>query len=173
MTDELAEPQEPNTLRSRLRQRRQEAVSNLYLDRPVPRLDEYVVRFKPLPGGRVEQINKQAEKSRDSERYVNGAAVSLAECCIGIFEVVDDEADATDRTKDGKLLRPLDPGSEEPMRFDKRLAVLLGIEGGAISATQVVRAFYLTDGDVTAESNAVTTWSGFAGTEAAEEFAGN
>lgn len=172
MSEQTPETPPANTLRGRLRARREAAADRLYLDRPVPRMEDIVVRFKPLPSGRLEQITKTTEKSKNVERFVIGAATSLAECCLGIYEVTDDEDAATEKTADGRLLVSVDPDSDDPVRFDSRLAALLEIHDPG-KAVPIVRALYLTDGDVTAESNALTEWSGYTGAELLEEYAGN
>jgi hypothetical protein len=164
----------PNTLRGRLRERREAVAAKLYTDRDVPRLPGVVVRFGPIPGGTIEQINRRTEKSKDPERYVLGAASSLTHACLGVYDVTDDEDAAIATTKDGRHLVSIDadhPDDPAP-KFDARLAKLLGLHETA-SAIQVVRGFYLTDGDVVSESNEVTVWSGYAGEESDGDFAGN
>lgn len=152
------------TVRRGLRDRRDKAVQTLSLDRRVPRLDPPVfVRFKPLTGARIEQINKAAEKSKDPDASTIGNATALADACVGIFEVVDGRKVSIDP----------DGAEDDWPRFDARLAGLLGLPEGITSASTIVRALYLTDGDITSEAGAVTAWSGFAGEEALEEFAGN
>jgi hypothetical protein len=164
----------PNTLRGRLRERREAVVQRLYTDRDVPRLPGVVVRFGPIPGAVIEQINKRTEKSKDPERFVLGAASSLTHACLGIYDVTDDEDAAIATTKDGRHLVSIDAEHphDEPPRFDARLAKLLGLPDSA-TAVQVVRGFYLTDGDIVSESNDVTVWSGYAGEEADEDYSGN
>lgn len=163
----------PTTLRGRLRDRRQRAVDNLFTDRDVPRMPGVVVRFGQLPGGMVEKINRDAEKSKNPDRYIIGAAVGLVHTCLGVYDVTTDEALATTSTKDGRFLVSIDVDNPDldPPKFDERLAGLLGLQ--TKDAVTVVRGFYLTDGDVTSESNAVTTWSGYVGDQELEDFEGN
>ena len=54
---------------------------------------------------------------------------------------------------------PNDRDGEHP-KFDRRLAGLLGVPAG--KASQVVRALYLTDGDIISTVNDLGIWSGFA-----------
>lgn len=164
----------PSTLRGRLRERREAVVAKLYVDRDVPRLPGVVVRFAPIPGAVIEQINRRTEKSKDPERFVLGAASSLSHAVLGVFDVTDDEDASIASTKDGRHLISIDadhPNDPAP-KFDARLAKLLGLPETA-TAIQVVRGFYLTDGDIVSESNEVTMWSGYAGEEADEDYAGN
>lgn len=163
----------PTTPRGRLRDRRQRAVENLFTDRDVPRMPGVVVRFGPLPGGMVEKINRDAEKSKSPDRYIIGAAIGLAHTCLGVYDVTTDETLATATTKDGRHLVSIDTEHPDldPPKFDDRLAALLGIQ--TKDAVTVVRGLYLTDGDVTNESNAVTTWSGYVGDQELEDYEGN
>lgn len=116
----------------------------------MPRLEPPVyVRFAPVPHGRIEAINKRHEKSKDKDRDVIINAAVLAEACRGVYEVIDDQAVSVDDT---------DREGEWP-RFDDRLAELLGVEAG--KASDVVRALYLTDGDVIATATKLGEWSGY------------
>ncbi|HXH77317.1 hypothetical protein [Nocardioides sp.] len=163
MTHEEQTDTQTTTLRGSLRERREQARSKLYLDRRVPRIDPPVfVRFKPLSSARLEGLTRQAEKSKDPERYINGSAIAIADACVGIFEVIDDEKVSIDPDGD----------RDDWPRFDSRLAELLGLADLG-KAAPIVRALYLTDGDVTSEAAALTEWSGYAGQEADEEYAGN
>jgi hypothetical protein len=176
---EPAEP--PRTIRTGLRDRRQKAVDSLFLERQVPRLDPPVfVRFKPLEGHRVDAINKAASKSKDPERSVVGNARALAESCVGIYEKIDGQIVSVDPTDERVVEIPDDPKAPLPAipddwpKFDATLAALLGMANPAtVTAVQVVRELYLTDGDVTSEAGELTAWSGYAGEEALEEYSGN
>lgn len=164
----------PRTIRQGLRDRRAKVVQKLYVDRNVPRLDGVVVRFRAIEGARLEAIQKAATEKRNKnpEKSVIGNANVLAECCLGVYDVTDDEAEAIAHTEDGRHLVSIIEGSEEAPLFDRELAAELGISEAANAAT-VVRGLYLTDGDVTAEANAIIAWSGFAGQELIDEYAGN
>lgn len=157
------EPAAAPTLRSSLRDRRQQVVEKLYTDRRVPRLDPPVmVRFRPLPGATIDRLTKAVEKGKDPDRSTVQNALALAEACQGIFEIIDgEEVSIDDQDRDG-----------EWPRFDAHLCRLLGIpETGR--ASDVVRALYLTDGDVISEAGELTVWSGFARREGDEDYSGN
>lgn len=166
------------TLRRSLKDRRAKAVGELFLDRPVPRLEPQVwVRFKPIGSARIEAINKAAAKSKDPDKNVVGNARALAESCIGLFEKIDGELRSLDPDDDRAVQIPDDPKATLPPipddwpRFDESLARLLGVP--FITATNIVRELYLTDGDIVSEAGELTVWSGYAGHEIDEEFAGN
>lgn len=143
-------PAAPGSALSSLRARRAKAREELHLDLAVPRLDPPVyVRFAPVDDGRVKAINKRFEKSKDKDRDVLINAAVLAEACRGLFEVIDNQEVSVDDS---------DREGEWP-RFDDQLADLLGIEAG--KASDVVRALYLTDGDVIATATRVAEWSGY------------
>lgn len=172
----------PRTIRQGLRDRRAKVADKLYVDRPVPRLAGVVVRFKAIEGARLEAIQKQATEKRNKnpERSVIGNANVLAECCLGVYDTAVDDDDreviatttATAEHGERDLVSIVQDDDPDPARFDKRLARELGVSEASNAAT-VVRALYLTDGDVTAEANAIIAWSGFAGEEMIEEYAGN
>lgn len=172
------EAEAPRTIRQGLRDRRAKVAEKLYTDRAVPRLDGFFVRFRAIDGARLEAIQKQAteKKNKNPERSVIGNANVLAECCLGVYQVAaEDEDPIVETDVDGKtvgLVSVVDDDDPEAPKFDKRLARELGISE-ASNAASVVRALYLTDGDVTAEANAIIAWSGFAGEQMIEEYAGN
>lgn len=168
------EAEAPRTIRKGLRDRRAEVVAKLHVDRPVPRLEGFFVRFRAIDGARLEDIQKRAteKRNRDPERSVKGNANVLAETCLGVYQLAAVDEDPIAHLEDGRgLVGVLDDQHEAP-KFDPELAAYLGLAQNVNAAT-VVRALYLTDGDVTAEANAIIAWSGFAGEEAIEEFAGN
>ncbi len=134
-----------------LRERREQAKTKLVKDLAVPRMDPPVyVRFKPIPSRRLTAANKQAAASGDKDAEVIANAGVLAEACLGVFEVIDGREVSID---------PNDRDGEHP-KFDRRLAGLLGVPAG--KASQVVRALYLTDGDIISTVNDLGIWSGFA-----------
>lgn len=146
---------------SSLRARREDAKKGLHLDVAVPRLDPPVyVRFAPATQAQIDRAAKRHEKSKDADKSVITNAVILAEACQGVFEVIDGEAVSVDhRDRDG----------EWPC-FDDRLAELLGVD--ASKAVDVVRALYLTDGDVIKVASQLAEWSGYSA-EDLEEYSGN
>jgi hypothetical protein len=143
-------PAAPGSALSSLRARRQKAAEELHLDLAVPRLDPPVwVRFAPVEQGLIDRANKRHEKSKAQDKNVVINAVILADACRGVFEVIDgEEVSIDDNDRDG-----------EWPRFDDQLADLLGVEAG--KASDVVRALYLTDGDVIATATKLADWSGY------------
>ncbi|SDC46256.1 hypothetical protein [Nocardioides lianchengensis] len=144
----------PGSVLESIRARRDRAKSVLFIDIKVPRYDPPVwVRFKPTEQKRIDGAGERARKSKDDDRTVIANAAILAEACIGVFEVVDDDKVSIDPTD-----RSTDP-ADWP-KFDKRLARLLEIPAG--KATDVVRGLYLTDGDIISTAADLGEWSGYA-----------
>lgn len=159
-------PAAPTSPLASLRERRQKSVDTLFIDLEVPRYDPPLfVRFGPISDERIELINKQHAKSKDKARNVNANAVALAESCLGVFEKVDGERVSVDPEN-----RSSDPA--EWLRFDKQLGALLG-DPDTVTAAEVVRLLYLTDGDVLATAAKVTEWSGFSLAGIEEDEQGN
>lgn len=133
-----------------LRQRREQALAALYTDLVVPRLDPPVfVRFRPIDQAKIEQANKRANASKDPDAATAANAAVLAAACVGVFELDEDGAEVG-----------VDPDDRDSWpQFDKRLARLLGVKAG--KAADVVRALYLTDGDVIKTVTKLAEWSGF------------
>jgi hypothetical protein len=145
-----------------LRARREQAKDDLHLDLAVPRLDPPVyVRFAPVEQALIDRANKRHEKSKAQDKNVVINAVILADACQGVFEVIDgEEVSVDDRDRDG-----------EWPRFDEQLADLLGVD--ATKAADVVRALYLTDGDVIATATKLADWSGYSLADLEERAEGN
>lgn len=144
-----------------LRTRRERAKAALTTDLEVPRLDPPVyVRFKPPTQARIDAANQRARNGNDKDATVLANAIVIADSCVGVFEIIDGEKVSVD---------PTDRDGTWPL-FDKRLARLLGVPAGR--AADVVRALYLTDGDVLSTSAKLAEWSGFA-TEQLELDEGN
>lgn len=160
-----ASPTTPKTLRQGLRDRRQQAQSKLHLDRRVPRLDPPVfVRFRPLSQDELEAAQKAIEKGKAKDRTVVANANALATACIGIYEL-DAQGEKTSAAPD-------DVEDWNNVRFDENLGRELGHES-MIRASDVVRALYLTEGDIVHEAGELTTWSGWANDDEAEAWSGN
>lgn len=163
-TDDAGEvPAAPGSPLASLRERREVAVSKLFTDRVVPRLEPATVwvRYKPIPQRRIEAANKQAAASKDKDRDVIANAAVLAEACLGVFEDLD-----------GKLVSidPEDRDGDWPT-FNDRLAELLGVRAG--KAGDIVRGLYLTDGDVISTVREVVKWSGFVDEQLERDDEGN
>lgn len=137
-----------------LRDRVATAKKKLQLDLEVPRLDPPVfVRFKPPTQKRIEAANELARKLRNQkggEAVIIANAGLLADVCLGVFEVIDGREVSIDpEDRDGDWLK-----------FGPRLAELLGLKTN--KASDVVRALYLTDGDIISTSDKLAVWSGHA-----------
>jgi hypothetical protein len=153
MSDEVQAA--PGSLLASLRGSREEAEEKLYIDLRVPRHSHEIwVRFKPIPATEVERVAKMIEKAKDPEVSIRANAGVLANACLGIFGPIEKD----------------DP--DLWLRFDEDLAKALG-KPDLIRAADVVRALYLTDGDVLSTAAKVTEWSGYADQESTEEFEGN
>lgn len=175
MTDQISElgdgnPEERPAASSSpladIRARRAEAVKQLHVDLLVPRYGiPLYVRYKPAPEHRVNAINKANEKSKDPERNIVANAAILADCCLGVFAVVQRDGQEVKVSVDDT-----DPDGEWP-KFDSRLAEALGFPD-ITRASDVVRKLYLTDGDVLATATKLADWSGYSLT-GVEEREGN
>lgn len=144
-------PAAPGSVLASIRERREAAKRKLHKDLAVPRIDPPIyVRFGPIPGHKFEAANKLAAHSGDRDATVIANAGVLADACIGVFEVIDGVEVSID---------PEDREGPWP-RFDKRLARILETPAG--KASQVVRALYLTDGDIISTVNDLGVWSGYA-----------
>ncbi|MFW6776070.1 hypothetical protein ACOACO_17435 [Nocardioides sp. CPCC 205120] len=136
-------------VRGRLRDRRAKAADGLQLDLPVPRLEPPIyVRYRPVSNREIKEVNARYAKSKDKDREVLVNASLLARACLGIFEEVE-----------GELVSPLDGGPDFP-KFDEAMAAELG--SNSTVATEVVRALFLTDGDIISQATQVAQWSGYA-----------
>jgi len=171
VVDEPAEPAvvqpvkaSPLSALSRLREIREQAVAKLYKDLKVPRWDEYGaeiwVRYGPLD---VTHLN-EATQRREKDKKRNPGWVLLANCdglvksCIGVYALVEGRKYS---------LRPGDADGEWT-KFDDDLARALGID--ATRAVEVVRALYLTDGDIISTIMTLGEWSNTQITEVDEEY---
>lgn len=164
---DAAEPQgrpaAPGSALASLRDRRAQGLKKLFVDLPVPRYDPPIyVRFKPMAAARITAISKRFEKSKDPDKDVLANAVTLAEACIGIFQL---DAGGAEVSVDVEH-----PNDDWP-RFDTTLGGMLGIE--VAQAVEAVRGLYLTDGDVIATAGKLTEWSGYTVDELEERVQGN
>lgn len=156
-------PAADSSVLTSLRDRRQAALAEAHLDLAVPRLDPPVyVRFKPIDDSRFNALMKRFEKYKGNDRNVVHNASILAECCLGVFEVIDGEKVSID---------PADRDGDWP-RFDPQLAQLLG-QDLEPRAADVVRGLYVTDGDVIATAGKLAEWSGYSLADLEELTAGN
>lgn len=145
-------PAAPGSTLASLRDRVARVKETLYLDLEVPRLEPPVfVRYRPTTQGRLNAAGKLASKlSKGDDGDVVANAGILASACIGVFEVIDGEEVSID---------PEDRAGDWPT-FGPHLAELLGIN--TRKASDVVRALYLTDGDIISTVTKLGVWSGYA-----------
>lgn len=152
-------PAAPSSGLAGLRAQREKIVEKLYLDHRVPRYETPVyVRLSPADGAVLARLNNNARKSKDPAAAVKANAQLLAQCCVGVFE----------KDADGN---PVGSPEDWP-KFDEDLAGYLG-HPELKRAADVVQKLFLTDGDIAAAVNALTTWSGYVAPEADEEYEGN
>ncbi|XBB66866.1 hypothetical protein ABFU82_22580 [Nocardioides sp. WV_118_6] len=145
-------PAAPGSTLASLRDRIKNAKADLHLDLEVPRLDPQVfVRFRPTTQARLNAAGKLAGKlTKNDDGDIIANAGILASACIGVFEVIDGEEVSVD---------PDDRDGTWPT-FGPRLAELLGVS--TKKASDVVRALYLTDGDIISTVTKLGVWSGYA-----------
>ena len=139
-----------------LRAERANAAEKVHLELRVPRWETPVfVRYKAPEKKRIQSILNAAQKKRDHS--VTPEAVLLAENCIGVYE----------KDPDGN---PIGNPDEWP-RFDEALAAYLGVD--AKRAVDVVKALFVTEGDITRHSAELMTWAGFATGDVDDLYSGN
>lgn len=156
-------PAAPGSPLASLRERRARAAAELWIDLEVPRLDPPVyVRFAPVPLSEITRVGRKFEKYRGPDKDLRINATLMAQACRGVWEH-DDDGEAVS-------IDPEDRDGSWPC-FDERLAGLLGEV--STTAVDVVRALYLTDGDVIATGAKLSEWSGYATDELREADLGN
>lgn len=162
-SDEGARSSAPSILSS-LKERRQQVVNEQVLRLPVPRWDnpKIVVRYKPVDHGFIKAAQVRVEKaSRDKQAEIELEANAdiLIRGCVGVVAILDGEEYS---------LRPGDENGE-PTLFDKDLADNLGVTGVGgkpPTARAVVRALFITEGDILSAANELIQFSGYRETEA-------
>lgn len=159
MTEETPRPAAGGSPLANLRQRREAKVAKLYMDLSVRGLEPLVVRYRPVTAAEITRTNKRFEKSKADDVDVLINAVILSQACLGIF----DKPDATASV----------PTNEAWPRFDKDLAQSLGLNPEAVQGVDVVRALYLTDGDIISTGAELSQWSGFTLSDVDRDVAGN
>ncbi len=143
-----------------LKERRQQVLEEQVLTLPVPRWSnpELVVRYKPVEHHFIRAAQDRLAKAPKDKRYeleVDGNADILIRGCLAVVAVIDGVEYS---------LHPDDPNGE-PTVFDADLASSLGLEDRA-TARQVVRALFLTQGDILSAAQSLVQWSGYKETEA-------
>ena len=153
-----------------LKERRQEVLEAQVLDLPVPRWTDpvIVVRYKPVEHGFIRRAQDAVNNAPKREKYeteLNGNADILIRGCVAVVAVVDgQEYSLREGDSDG-----------EPTVFDEDLALNLGVEGAGgkrPTAREVVRALFITQGDILSAAQGVVEFSGYRETEADSAISG-
>lgn len=130
--------------------RRAEITEHTITERHVPRWNdpEIVVVYGPAPHRLVRKVTE----AKTPEAEVDIHADLLVNACQAVYGIVDGKRYS---------LREGDANGE-PTRFDADLAEALGLPDPLhSSAREVVRALFMTEGDVISEAAAVAAWSGY------------
>lgn len=151
---------------SNLKQRREAIAQGEQLVLPVPRWNdpEILVKYRPIDHSVIRSAQSRVEKAPKAKRWaaeVDGNADLLIRGCKEIVAVVDGREYS---------LRPGDPEGD-PTAFDEDLAENLGLTEGA-TARQVVKALFITEGDILSHGKSLVEFSGYRETEADEGIAG-
>jgi hypothetical protein len=146
--------------------RREKVIEQDYTDLRVPRWTEpeIYVRFKVVPHSIIRKALQQQEKARQDKVAKAELASNieiLVHGCIGVYALLDGD--------DTKYSLRLGDERGNWTRFDDDLAA--NLECGE-SASEVVRALYLSDGDIMSAASAVVEFSGYRDAEADERIAG-
>jgi hypothetical protein len=156
-------PERPSTAVLSLKGRRESIKKTLYTDLQIPRWEdpEVFVRYGPIDNTRTEKAIENRSKQKIDEVNILANADILINSCVGVFACLDGDYEH-------KLsLNPDDP--EGPWtRFDPNLAKNLGLLTD--KATDVVRALYITDGDLIMAANQLVEWSAQASTKLDSDF---
>lgn len=164
-TVELAvETNGSKSLMERLRSQRAAIGRERRLDLPIPGYDGLVARYKKVSWDETKKIAEKVDKSKSPRRELMGHADYLVAACDTIL------------VHDGEQLRPIHEvfadmlDDDEPVKFDHRLAKILGIEGDVDSARKVCLAVFNNPMAVTAQHNEVGQWNQASQTEDDEDF---
>ena len=160
------EPQADSSLSvlGQLKKRREEVKQGEHIDLPVPRWDSprIVVRYGPVNHESFKklsaQVNRATEKSQ-ARVEVDGNCDILIQACRGVFAVVNGERYS---------LRQGDHEGEWT-KFDPDLAENLGCGN---SAREVVKALYITEGDILSTASKIAEFSGYKEQEADDSIMG-
>lgn len=160
---EVARGAAPSILLS-LKERRQQVLEEQVLRLPVPRWEDpvIVVHYGPVEHTFIKAAQTRMEKAgndKKADAEVDANADILIRGCKAVVAVVDGKEYS---------LRPDDPEGE-PTVFDQDLAENLGVAGVGgkpPTARQVVRALFITQGDILSAANELIKFSGYRETEA-------
>lgn len=137
-----AEAQQPVSVMEQLKAQREKGRSKEPLMLEIPENGGLLfAQYKPLPFAQSEALAKRldSDKKVDS-KTVAGSCDTLISACLGIY-VKDPDHEAADPETG---LRPIDPDAPAPVRFDSRLAEILGFPADEKSGARgVVRKVFL------------------------------
>lgn len=158
----------PDSPLAGLKARKAAIIERLHWDLKVPRWDDdggpaIYVRYGPIDVTRMTKILDAANKSKAPDKMLVANANILANACLGVF-AREDGSEEELSLRDGDPHGPL-------TRFDEDLAETLDV-GTPFRATAVVRALYLTDGDLIAAAIQLSELSGAALPKADTDFLG-
>lgn len=171
MTDEDQYPQEEAvdsrlSILGQLKNRREEIRKGEHLDLPVPRWEDptVIVKYTPLPHAVIRQAQDRVEKAPKQRKYeteLNGNCDLLIRACDSVIARIDGQ---------DYSLRPGDPKGE-PTVFDPDLGENLGL-GENATARDIVKALFITEGDILSHARSLVEWSGYREAEADEQLQG-
>lgn len=171
---EATEVAPKRTPRTSLKAQREEILSTLYIDLRVPRWpNEIWVRYAPLKSAKVDESIKRraANEFEANEASLLVHADILISACIGIYQTLDGDFTKKYALRLDENGEPEEFPTEQFTRFDKNTAAFIGLNDfQSNTATNIVRALYLTDGDLIDASNVVSNWSSKANERAEEDF---
>lgn len=156
---------EPTPLFS-LKSRREELLKKLYLDLKLPRWTspEIFVRYRPVEAGELSEkvARRENMKQRPADWGVLANADILIACCEGVYACLDGDYDKKFSLRAGDW-------EGRWTKFDGDLALAVGLPENA-RATDIVRAVYLTDGDLIDAANKLMEWSGQSNEQVSRDF---
>lgn len=140
--------------RQSLRDRLDAAKKKLHHDVPIQRVSPPImVRYRPVIQGEAEKLNEAGKRDKRDDSTVRGHARLLAQCCMGIWMLDDDNLPVSVLDP----VQPVHPGDGGLPDFGSAdLAELIETS----SAEETVRRLYATDGDVIVASLDLQDWSG-------------
>jgi hypothetical protein len=139
--DEVASPAKPTNQLERLKElRRKRGEERRPLDLAIPGYeDQLIARYRVLDHDKVEKLKRRVRKmvqAQDDDAELKGAMDTIAAACVGMFV----------RQEDGSL-KPMNecPSDlelgDEPIRYDERLAEVLGIDSEGKVRTLIFQMF--------------------------------
>jgi hypothetical protein len=153
-----------STLLAHVREQRDKKLAeDHYLDVDLPGYDGLLVaRFVPFPVAKSERAAPSMRKKMDKGEPIllDSACDTLINACEQIMVRKPGETD------------PIAIDDENPVRFDSRLAELIGL-GKSETSRQVVKDLFFTEQGIIAVAMTVDTWMRDVTKEADEEFLGN